>query len=58
MSIAPNPIAPDHDEEEKLPRWLVALLAACFGAMLLGAGFLWFTRGTAIVLDIAAVFCL
>ena len=58
MSIAPNPIAPDHDEEEPLPRWLVALVAGIFGALLLGAGFLWFTRGTAIVLDIAAVFCL
>jgi hypothetical protein len=53
MSTIPG----DHDDQSP-PRWLIALAAGIFGVLLLGAGVLWFTRGTAIILDIAAVFCL
>ena len=49
---------PDAPDQQAPPRWLIALAAGIFGVLLLGAGLLWFTRGTAIILDIAAVFCL
>jgi len=52
MSAAP--LSPD---EQPAPRWLLALLGVGALVLLIGAGLIWLTRGTAIILDMANFFC-